>query len=483
MEEKELIKISVRNLVEFILREGDIDNRTGGADKDAMQQGSRIHCKIQRRMGSNYRAEVSLKTQVPCEGFILQVEGRADGIIEDDKGVMIDEIKGVLKELIHIAEPSNLHLAQAKCYAYFYGSQNGLKNIRVQMTYCNMETEELKQFVQVFTINELEEWFLELIRQYEKWASFQIEWRKKRNALVKATEFPFEYRAGQRDIVASVYRTISRKKKLFIQAPTGVGKTMASVFPAVKAIGEDLGERIFYLTAKTITRTVAEQAFLTLKEQGLEFKVITLTAKDKICFCEEAVCNPEYCPYAKGHYNRVNDAVFDMITHTDDMSRTSLEIHAKAHNVCPFEMALDVSLWVDAIICDYNYVFDPNAHLKRFFSEGNKGGYLFLIDEAHNLVERGREMYSAVLYKEAILEMKRLVKSDNPELAGRLEECNKQLLALKKECETYQVLDGISHIALKLMNIMTGLEEYLEEVQGEEKKNKYWIFIFRSEIS
>lgn len=474
-----MIKISVRNLVEFILREGDIDNRTGGVDKDAMQQGSRIHRKIQRRMGSNYRPEVSLKFQVPCEEFVLQVEGRADGIIDDAQGVMIDEIKGVLKDLAHIEEPSNLHLAQAKCYAYMYASQQGLKRIRVQMTYCNMETEELKQFVKEFTIDELEEWFCVLIAQYQKWARFQIEWRKKRNASIKNIEFPFEYRAGQRDIVTSVYRTISRKKKLFIQAPTGVGKTMASVFPAVRAIGEELGERIFYLTAKTITRTVAEQAFMTLKEQGLDFKVITLTAKEKICFCEETICNPEHCPYAKGHYDRVNEAVFDMITHTDDMSRPSLEIHAKAHNVCPFEMALDVSLWSDAIICDYNYAFDPNAHLKRFFSEGNKGGYLFLIDEAHNLVERGREMYSAVLYKEDVLEMKRLVKTENPKLAGQLEECNKQLLALKKECETYQILEGVSHIALKLMNIMSVLEEYLEEVQSEEKREQVLDFYFQ----
>lgn len=479
MEEKELIRISVRNLVEFILREGDIDNRTGGMDKDAMLQGSRIHRKIQRRMGSNYRAEVSLKFQVPCDSFNLQIEGRADGIIEDSQGTMIDEIKGVLKELIHIEAPVNLHLAQAKCYAYIYAAQQDLKSIRVQMTYCNLETEELKQFIQEFSYSELETWFLDLVKQYEKWARFQIEWTAKRDASIQSIEFPFEYREGQRDIVSSVYRTILRKKKLFIQAPTGVGKTMATIFPAVRAMGEGLGKRIFYLTAKTITRTVAEQAFQTLKEQGLEFKVITLTAKEKICFCEETLCNPEYCPYAKGHFDRVNDAVFDMIEHAGDMGRTSLETYAKAHHVCPFEMALDVSLWTDAIICDYNYVFDPNAHLKRFFSDGNKGEYLFLIDEAHNLVERGREMYSAVLYKEDILEIKRLVKTDAPKLSRSLEECNKQLLALKKECENYEVLDSASHIAIKLMNIMSGLEEFLEEVQGEEKREQVLDFYFQ----
>lgn len=480
MEEKELIKISVRNLVEFILREGDIDNRTGGGmDKEAMLQGSRIHRKIQRRMGSDYRAEVSLKLQIPCEGFILQVEGRADGIIEDGQGSMIDEIKGVLREMEHIEAPSNVHLAQAKCYAYIYALQENLKKIRVQMTYCNLETEDLKRFTQEFTREELEEWFIGLVRKYEKWAKFQIEWKSGRNVSIKSVEFPFDYRDGQREIVTSVYRTILRKKKLFIQAPTGVGKTMAAVFPAVRAMGEGFGERIFYLTAKTITRTVAEQAFLTLKEQGLRLKVITLTAKEKICFMEETACNPDSCPYAKGHYDRVNDAVFDMIMNSDDMSRDAIEKQAQKYNVCPFEMALDVSVWSDAIICDYNYVFDPNAHLKRFFSEGNKGEYLFLIDEAHNLVERGREMYSAALYKEDVLEIKRLVKNEDPGLAKRLEECNKQLLMLKRECESYQILESVSHIAVKLMNVMSGLEEYLEAVQSEEKREKVLDFYFQ----
>ena len=213
MEEKELIKISVRNLVEFILREGDIDNRTGGGmDKEAMLQGSRIHRKIQRRMGSDYRAEVSLKLQIPCEGFILQVEGRADGIIEDGQGSMIDEIKGVLKEMEHIEAPSNVHLAQAKCYAYIYALQENLKKIRVQMTYCNLETEDLKRFTQEFTREELEEWFIGLVRKYEKWAKFQIEWKSGRNVSIKSVEFPFDYRDGQREIVTSVYRTILRKK-------------------------------------------------------------------------------------------------------------------------------------------------------------------------------------------------------------------------------------------------------------------------------
>lgn len=479
MKEETIIRISVRSLVEFILREGDIDNRVSGSmEKDAMLLGGKIHRKIQSRMGTNYTAEVPLKIQMPCDGFVLQIEGRADGVLKDDGKVLIDEIKGILRSLEHLEAPVPVHLAQAKCYAYIYAVQNSLKCIDVQMTYCQMETEEIRRFCQEFEFQELQTWFQDLVTQYEKWAKFEIEWRNVRNDSIRQIEFPFPYREGQRDLVASVYRTILRKKKLFIQAPTGVGKTMATVFPAVRAMGEGLGEKIFYLTAKTIMRTVAEQAFSLLKEKGLLYKTITLTAKEKICFCEEAECNPDACPYAKGHFDRVNDAVFDLITHSGDWSREVLEEQAKKHMVCPFEMSLDVSNWADAVICDYNYVFDPQAHIKRFFSESGKEEYLFLIDEAHNLVERGREMYSASLYKEDLLEVRKLVKAEDPKLAKGLSECNQQFLELKRECEHYQILKSVSHIALKLMNVLSKLEDYLEECKDAEKKKRVLDFYF-----
>lgn len=480
MEEK-IIRISVRNLVEFILREGDIDNRKAGLpDKEAMQLGGRIHRKIQRQMGSDYHAEVPLKITVPCEGFAIQIEGRADGIQKTADGVVVDEIKGVLRELEYIEKPVSVHLAQAKCYGYIYGKQQELDSITVQMTYCQMETEEVKRFQETFSIEELERWFFDIVMQYEKWARFQIEWRQTRDATIKEAEFPYPYREGQRELVTSVYRTILRKKKLFIQAPTGVGKTMTTIFPAVKAVGEGLGDKIFYLTAKTITRTVAEQAFQILKKNGLQYKVATLTAKEKICFCEKAECNPDVCPYAKGHFDRVNDAVYEMITTMEEMSRENIETQAKKHSVCPFEMGLDVSLWVDAIICDYNYVFDPNAHLKRFFSEGKKGEYLFLIDEAHNLVERGREMYSAVLYKEEFLQMKKAVRYESVKLTRQLEGCNQMLLEMKRECQTYKEYNSISHFALKLLNVMNGLQKLLEEKEQVDEEVLEFYFHVRN---
>lgn len=470
-----VIRISVRNLVEFILRSGDIDQRIMAADKNAMLLGGKMHRKIQSQMGADYHAEVPLKFEIQCKGFVISLEGRADGIIRRDQSAVIDEIKGISSDLELLKEPKEVHLAQARCYAYIYATKHELEEIGVQMTYCHMKTEVIKRFQRVYTYKELEEWFFELIGRYEKWARFQIEWKEKRNKSIKEIEFPFAYREGQKELAVSVYRTILRKKKLFIQAPTGIGKTIATVFPAVKAVGEGLSDRIFYLTAKTITRTVAWQAFELLREQAMRMKVIILTAKEKICFCEEANCNPDACPYAKGHFDRVNDAVYELLTMTDCMDREMIEMQARNWNVCPYEMSLDLAMWMDVIICDYNYVFDPNASLGCFFGEGVKEDYLFLIDEAHNLVERGREMYSASIYKEDFLKIKKMVQYEDAKLTKALEACNKQLLALKRECEEYQILDGVSNIYLKVLNVLAELDRFLEEhkdISGVDENHK-----------
>lgn len=451
------IKISVRNLVEFIMRGGDIDNRRGAvSDKDAMQAGSRIHRKIQKRMGSGYKAEVSLKRSFDCGFYEILVEGRADGIFTEEEAVVIDEIKGVYMELGFLKEPVPVHKAQAMCYGYFYGMDMGLTSIGIQMTYVNIETEDIKRFREEYTLLFLEQWFSQVLKEYVKWADYQVREREKRQKSIESLEFPFPYREGQRQLAVSVYRTIERKKTLFIQAPTGTGKTISAVFPAVKAVGEGLAEKIFYLTAKTITRTVAEEAFEVLRGRGLSFKTVTITAKEKLCICEEKECNPVACPYAKGHYDRVNDAVYDLICQEDFAERELIKAYAKKHQVCPFEMCLDVSNWVDGIICDYNYVFDPNVKLKRYFAEGVKGSYIFLIDEAHNLVERAREMYSACLYKEDFLDMKRLLKDTSKRLTTDLEQCNKILLGLKRECDGYMLLPGGGPLILKLQKLKIG---------------------------
>lgn len=473
-EQRELtrIRISVRNLVEFIFRSGDIDNRIGkGAQKEAMQEGSRMHRKIQGRMGMEYRAEVPLKLEVPQEQYVLALEGRADGIITNADGVTVDEIKCMYTDVTRFEEPIFVHKAQAMCYAYIYALQNGLDQISVQLTYCDLDTEEICRFEEAFSFFWLERWFQDMMEAYRKWTDFQFAWRKIRQTSIQTLEFPFPYREGQYKLVGDVYRTIHRKKILFIQAPTGTGKTISTLFPAIRAVGENLGDKIFYLTAKTITRTVAKDICDLLKAKGYRGKVIVLTAKEKMCPCEEMDCNPSNCLRAKGHYDRVNDAVYDLITTEEDFTRERMLAQAEKYQVCPFEMSLDASLYADIIICDYNYVFDPNVYLKRFFSEEEKGDYIFLVDEAHNLVERGREMYSAVLVKEEILTVKKLVRGKDRKLEAALEKCNRQMLEWKRECETYTIYESIGAFAFSLMRLMSLLDIFLQS-RGEMPERK-----------
>lgn len=473
------VKISVRELVEFILRSGNIEKGSSGRQSaEAMQEGSKIHRKIQKQMGPNYQAEVPLNITLPLQikdlGLSLSVEGRADGILnqslekkeENAPDIIIDEIKGVYRELSSIKEAVPVHLAQAKCYAYIYSLQHDLKQIGVQMTYCNLETENTLHFNETYTFEEIQTWFLNVVEEFSKWVAFEYEWMIRRNMKIKEMQFPFQYREGQRELVAGVYRTIIRDKRLFIEAPTGVGKTISTIFPAVKAMGEGFLTKIFYLTAKTIARTVAEETFGILKQNGLTLKVVTITAKEKVCPMEKVDCNPVTCERANGHYDRINEAVYDLITSENEINRDVIEAYAEKHCVCPFEMSLDVTYWCDAIICDYNYVFDPNVYLRRFFAEDKKQPYCFLIDEAHNLVDRAREMYSATLYKKDFLHVKSLIKGFHETIRKRLEKCNQDMLKMKKECEDFKIVEEIGDFVLHLMRLMTEFDEFLQENPG-----------------
>ena len=472
--EKPKVRISVRNLVEFILRSGDLDNSSGtSGDKEAMLKGGRLHRKIQRSMKGDYQAEVSLKKESEYDDVVIQVEGRADGIFTEDGAVYIDEIKGTYGNVQAMDIPVAVHRAQAMCYGLIWGEKEGVSEIHIQMTYAHLETEETRRFREGFFIEELKGWYQKLLDAYHKWIAYSLNWKKERNASMKDLQFPFPYREGQRDIVSGVYHTVSNGKTLFVQAPTGVGKTMSAIFPSVRAIGEGKGETLFYLTAKTITGTVAQEAFHILREKGLKFKVTTITAKEKLCFQDTPECTPEKCPYAKGHFDRVNDAVYELWTTEEVYSREVIRAHAEKWQVCPFEMCLDLSVWVDGIICDYNYVFDPNVHLKRFFGENISGDHIFLIDEAHNLVERGREMYSAGISRQSLVALRKKIKKRFSKLARTLEKANRQMKELEEDlAETgkgYQVLANPGVLPLTLLAISGELEEILEEKELEEE--------------
>lgn len=473
------VRISVRNLVEFLLRSGDIDNRMSrGMQLNAMQEGTRIHKKLQRAMGSSYSAEVPLKIDLEAPRYVLTIEGRADGIFMREDLWCIDEIKGVYQDVTKMEAPVPVHLAQAKCYAYIYALQQELTTIGVQMTYCDLDTEEVNRFYEQFSFEELREWFDDLVKEYHKWADFQYEWRQTSIASIKSMEFPFAYRPGQKELVSDVYRTILRRKNLFIQAPTGTGKTISVLFPAVRAVGEGQGERIFYLTAKTVTATVAMETFAVFRAHGYRGKVVQITAKEKLCKCETPECNPDACPYAKGHFDRVNDAVFELLQQEDCFSREVLLAQAEKYMVCPFELCLDVSSWSDVIVGDYNYVFDPTVYLKRFFAEGNKGDYLFLVDEAHNLVERGRQMYSERIVKEDVLAVKRLMKPWSKRVERELERVNKILLEYKRECEGYMIHDSINDLVFALMRLASEMERFLQKPLTIPERDEVMEFYF-----
>ena len=503
------VKVSVRNLVEFMLRYGDIDNTHGTGDVNAMLEGARIHRKIQKSMGSNYSSEVPLKISIPYDEFNIVVEGRADGIIKDSDGFVIDEIKGIYKDVRKIEEPELLHLAQAKCYGLIYlyklreEEKSDIDKIDVQITYCNIETEEIKRIKKSYKYDELKEWFKFLLDEYYIWERESFYHHKKMCKSVENLRFPFDYRKGQKELAINVYKAINMEKNLYALAPTGVGKTIAMVYSAVQNLGRERADKIFYLTAKTITRTVANDAYAILRKNGLDIKTVTLTAKEKICVLEKPNCNPDMCEYAKGHFDRINDVLFEIITNEDVITREVIEEYANKYKVCPFELSLDVSNFVDGIICDYNYVYDPQASLKRYFANGQSGAFIFLVDEAHNLVERGRKMYSASIKKEDVLDIKNIIedefglkkvskkKDDNSyfnteeaitiasKLVKKLESVNKEMLKLRKECDGDLVYyDNVGNLYLKMLKAQNEFEALLAEGFDIESKDKFLEFYF-----
>ena len=349
---------------------------------------------------------------------------------------IIEEIKSTYRNVYRLRAPIPVHLAQAKCYAWFYCLQTGCTKVRVLMTYVNIATNETRYFYEKCTASDLKEWFDKLMKAYIPWMDYQYDWSAIRRDAILRNEFPYPYRKGQRELCNQVYATIEEGKKLFLQAPTGSGKTLATIFPSVQAIGEGKANRLFYLTSRTTLRALAEDAFSVMREHSnLRFKTVTLTAKEKICFTEKHECNPDDCPFAKGHHDRVNTALYDLITHEEVFTRDKVEQYARAHMVCPFELSLDASLFADGIIGDYNYLFDPFVYLRRFFGEGHPADSIFLVDEAHNLVDRGRAMYSTELSEQDLLTLRKKIENDPAldEVVTQIDKVHEALMRLSLE--------------------------------------------------
>ncbi len=456
------IKISIRNLVEFIMRHGSIDNRYTSSIKAI--EGIRGHQRVQKSYGDNYTAEVPLKYKLTYEDLEIIVEGRADGILIEDDKTIIDEIKTTTKDLLLIDENTNpLHWAQAKCYGYIYSMQNELENIDIQITYYNIDTKSTRILRQSYTLKDLEEFFFWLIDEYKSWAQLENDWVNKRNKSIKELKFPFEnYRPGQRELAVRVYKSIIDSKKCFAQAPTGTGKTISTLFPAIKAMGENETSKIFYLTAKTITREVAQNTISLMRKKDLNLKSVTITAKEKICKMEEVNCNPEYCPYANGYFDRINNSLKDILAKYNDYSKENIEKISEEYMLCPFELSLDLTNLSDVIICDYNYVFDPRVYLKRFF-DTKTTNYTFLIDEAHNLVDRAREMYSATL-NEKFIKVKKLISKKDKRITRVIKEIQSYFEDKLEDLTTVDENDLVeSEAPLELCEILSSFIKFVDE--------------------
>lgn len=419
--------VSVREMVEFVLRRGDLNVERPFVGSDRAMAGIRGHQKLQRSRPAGYQAEVPIDYSIEHAEFRLHIRGRIDGILPLSDETVLEEIKTVVGTWS--GQPSPLHLAQAKIYGFVYARQQGLFQLGIQLTYLHLETEELTEFRESMGLNALEEFFTATTAVYLQWMEEQHRWEQERNRSLRDLRFPFpRYRPGQRESAVAVYRIMTQGGRLFLAAPTGIGKTVSVLFPTLKALGEGTLDHLFYLTARTIGRAVAEQTLDALRQEGLKLRSVTITAKEKMCVPNGVPCDPMTCPLARGYYDRLHAALREVLE-LESMTRGALDAISRQHQVCPFELSLDAAVWSDTIICDYNYVFDPQVYLRRFFDDDSASRHAFLVDEAHNLVDRARDIFSADLNIQEIREVKRVIQKALPRCARSLGKLARELTA------------------------------------------------------
>ncbi len=455
--------VSVRSLVEFVLQTGDI-TPGGFQRRDRAQLGTQGHKHVQRSRPEGYETEVEIAYRVEGADPPLEVRGRIDGLYANQEPVILEEIKTTTLSLDLVSEQHNpLHWAQAQCYAYMYAQQHNLSGVCIHLTYYHLDSQQEKTFERHFTFFELQTFFSDLIIPYLDWFRKIYAWQARRDQSIHQLDFPYvEYRPGQREMAVAVYKAIRANDRLYVQSPTGVGKTIAALFPAVKALGQGLAAKIFYLTAKTSGRLAAEKALDDMRQANLQFKSVTLTAKEKICFCPPVNCDPEVCVFARDYFGKVKRALGEF-DRTQAFTRPVIEDIAQQYQLCPFEFSLDLALWVDCIICDYNYAFDPRVYLHRFFDLSSEL-YIFLVDEAHNLPDRARAMYSAELDKKTVLDLQRRLKPYLPVLAKKLSAINKILLETRKACQAEGKQALVEHVPPeKLLKVIREFSQKAED--------------------
>jgi DNA excision repair protein ERCC-2 len=399
------LRVSVRGLVERFLRSGDLDLEGYGLAPPL--EAIRAHQKLQASRPEGYQKEVPVSRRFEKDGLVLEVHGRIDGVLELDQACVVEEIKttrGDPEEASRRDEPT--HWGQLRVYAFLHAVERDLENVGARLTYYQLETGRTVEVDRLFRIEELREFTEGLVFRYLAWTARLLAFRSRRDSSLASAAFPFpSYRRGQREMAVAVYRAIRDGGALLLEAPTGIGKTAAALFPAVKALASESTERVFYLTARTTGRALAERSLDEMRRQGVEVRSSTLTAKEKICFNPEKACNGEECDYARGFYDRIERALDEALESTK-LDRETIETIARKHRVCPFELSLEIASFSDVVIGDYNYVFDPRVSLRGILEEG-AGESTVLVDEAHNLVDRAREMFSAEIVRSRFEEIGR----------------------------------------------------------------------------
>ena len=428
------LRVAVRDLATHVHRAGDLDLESFG--RSSPVDAIRAHQKIQGSRGEAYRSEVTVGVVLEDDALVLDVSGRIDGVLEGESGVVVEEIKTTRGELDAVVERSEpTHWAQLKLYAYLYGREHELDDLRIRLTYYQLDDETSRSVETAATLGELEQFFEDTVERYLAWAKRVASWRRLRDDSILETSFPFPaYREGQRAMAVQVYRAIEESGQLLVRAPTGIGKTLATLFPSLKSVGAGGAGRVVYLTARTTGRALAESALGELAKSGLRAKSVTLTAKESICFNPDRACNGEECDFARGFYDRIDGAVSELFSE-DDFTRKRIERVARRHRVCPFELSLELALAADIVICDYNYVFDPRVRLRRLFADGSSADIL-LVDEAHHLLDRARDMYSAEVRLQDVVRARKAVDGRRHRALAR------SLSALREELEAEKAARG-----------------------------------------
>ena len=415
--ERAAVILSVRELCELALRSGDLDLRFGGRgfSPERAAIGSKIHRKLQAEAGALYDAEVPICSTVLFHNISFEVSGRADGILRTDP-ITVDEIKTISGRASDLP-PSPAYDAQVKCYAYFLCREKGLERIQTRLTYYRMEDGKTKYLTETHRVEDLQRFYFDLLSRVEYRARILIERQTLLIPSAASAHFPYtSVREGQDILIRECYRDIKAGKRLFAEAPTGIGKTLSTLYPAVRALGEGCVDKIFYLTAKATVRREAYRAAGQLFEAGAHLRTVVLTSREQLCQNEAAKrdplgitrhCNPIDCPYAKGFFDRAPSAVCRALETQSGFDRAAILRFATEAHICPYELQLELSEFCDTVICDYNYAFDPQIYLRRYFSPEilDRERYVFLVDEAHNLFDRACDMYSATLESSAIDEL------------------------------------------------------------------------------